>query len=387
MATIVLSAAGAAIGGSIGGSVAGLSSAVIGRAIGASIGRVIDDRISSRVSGQGAEPVETGKVDRFRLTQTGEGAPIARVFGRMRVGGQVIWASQFRETATVTPGSPGSSSRGKGGGRRQQSAPQPQRTEYSYSVSLAIAICEGEVLSVGRVWADGEEVSPEDLNMRVYRGTQDQLPDPVIEAIEGQGQVPAYRGTAYVVMDDLSLGGFGNRVPQFSFEVVRMEQDNDPEYAERLSRIIKGVSIIPSTGEYALATGQQNYTDGPGSFWPANMNMATGQSDFTRSMQTLAEELPGCQAASLVVSWFGNDLRCGSCEILPKIERRVADGHTMPWQVAGLTRATASEIAKVDGEPVYGGTPTDQSVIEAIRHLKATGKRVMFYPFILMEQL
>ena len=57
MATILLSAAGAAIGGSVGGTVAGLSSAVIGRAVGATLGRTIDERLM----GQGSEAVETGK--------------------------------------------------------------------------------------------------------------------------------------------------------------------------------------------------------------------------------------------------------------------------------------------------------------------------------------
>ena len=88
MATILLSAAGAAIGGSVGGTVAGLSSVAIGRAVGATLGRVVDQKLL----GQGSQAVETGKVDRFRLTNAGEGDPIARLFERMRLGGHVIWA-------------------------------------------------------------------------------------------------------------------------------------------------------------------------------------------------------------------------------------------------------------------------------------------------------
>jgi hypothetical protein len=41
----------------------------------------------------------------------------------------------------------------------------------------------------------------------------------------------------------------------------------------------------------------------------------------------------------------------------------------------------------VNGRPVYGGTPADAAVIEAIRGATAAGQDVMFYPFILMEQL
>ena len=44
-------------------------------------------------------------------------------------------------------------------------------------------------------------------------------------------------------------------------------------------------------------------------------------------------------------------------------------------------------IAQVDSRPVYGGTPADAAVVEAIAELTAGGQEVVFYPFILMEQL
>ena len=367
MATILLSAAGAAIGGAIGGSVAGLSSAIIGRAVGATLGRAIDERLL----GAGSDAVETGRVERFRLTGAGDGAPVAQVYGRVRVGGQVIWASRFQEMATTSGG-------GKG-------TPQPQVTRYSYSVSLAIALCEGEISAVGRVWADGEEVAPSDLNMQVYTGTPDQLPDPVMEAIEGAGMVPAYRGTAYVVMENLALERFGNRVPQFSFEVVRQEQPSSSTYGEDLAQLVQGVALIPGTGEYALATTPVYYSSGPGSKWAANLNAPSGQTDFVTSINSLQDEVPACKSVSLVVSWFGGDLRCGECALRPKVEEAAFEG-SMPWAVAGQTRATAPELAKQDGRVIYGGTPADAAVVEAIRHLNAAGQAVMFYPFILMDQ-
>ena len=37
------------------------------------------------------------------------------------------------------------------------------------------------------------------------------------------------------------------------------------------------------------------------------------------------------------------------------------------------------------GPPFFGGTPSDQTVREAIRYLRANGKRVMLYPFIMMD--
>lgn len=370
MATILLSAAGAAIGGSVGGTLAGLSSVAVGRAVGATLGRVIDQRLL----GEGAQAVETGRVDRFRLTKTGEGEAITQLYGRMRLGGQVIWASDFAETTTGTGGGKGAPSK-------------PQTTEYSYSVSLAIALCEGEITGISRIWADGDEVSPSDLNLSVYHGTRDQLPDPTIAAVEGADKVPAYRGTAYAVMENLSLGQFGNRVPQFSFEVMRPEEAAAPQGEFSVTHGVKGVALIPGTGEYALATTPVHYADGAGARWSANVSTPAGKSDFLVSLDTLTDDLPQLEAASLVVSWFGDDLRCGDCTVRPKIENDAIEGENMPWSVATLSRGTAAVMAQEDGRPIYGGTPADASVIEAIEAMNAAGKAVMFYPFILMDQL
>ncbi|MEP3638639.1 MAG: glycoside hydrolase/phage tail family protein [Paracoccaceae bacterium] len=373
MATVLLSAAGAAIGGSIGGTVAGLSSAVVGRAIGATLGRVIDQKLL----GQGSETVEYGKVDRFRLSNAGEGESISQVFGRMRIGGQVIWASDFLETVSVSGGGSG----------KGAPSPQPETRQYTYSVNLAVALCAGEILRVGRIWADGEEVSASTVNMRVYKGDADQLPDPTMEAIEGFGVVPAYRGTAYVVFENLQLEQFGNRVPQFSFEVVRAEQPEELGADDELARGLCAVAMMPGTGEYALATAAVTYgKDGPYRR-SANVNTPSGKSDFLTSLDALNDEVPGCEATSLIVSWFGGDLRCENCRLEPKVERKDVDGIKMPWQVSGVSRAAAKQIATIDDRPIYGGTPADASVVQSIQALKDAGKAVMFYPFILMDQL
>ena len=372
MATLVLSAVGMAVGGSVGGSLLGLSMATVGRAAGAVLGRVIDQRIL----GSGSDAVEVGRVDRFRLTGSGEGGAVARVHGRMRVGGHVIWATHFVETESTT-----------GGGGGKWSAPQPPTTRFDYSVSLALALCEGEIVRVGRVWADGVEVSPSGLNMRVYKGTATQQPDPKIVAVEGADHAPAYRGTAYVVMEDLPLGQFGNRVPQFTFEVMRPSEPGTPPEIADIARQVRGVALIPGTGEYSLATTQVNLSSAYAESVAINVNSPSGATDFSTSITALEEELPRCGSVSLVVSWFGSDLRCGACEIRPKVEQREVDGDTMPWQVAGITREDALLVPRQDDRPVYGGTPADAAVVEGIRALKAQGFSPMFYPFILMEQM
>ena len=369
MATLLLSAAGAAVGAGFGGTVLGLSGAVIGRAVGATIGRAIDQR----VLGSGSDPVDVGRIDRLRLTGAGEGGAIGQIWGRMRVGGQVIWATEFTETVRRR--------------RTGKGAPKPKVNEYSYSVSLAIALCEGEILRVGRIWADGNEISARDLNLRIYVGSETQLPDPLVEAVEGTGRAPAYRGLAYVVIEDLELSPYGNRVPQFSFEVVRAAQGPAVDAAETLSGAVRGVALIPGTGEYGLAVTPVHYAEAPGRNRSANVHSPSGKTDFATSLEQLTQELPNAGSVSLVVSWFGDDLRCSSCRIRPKVEQKLRDGVGMPWRAGGITRASAQEVPKVDGASIYGGTPADASVIEAIRAIKTAGKDVMFYPFVLMDQV
>lgn len=370
MATILLSAAGAAIGGGIGGTVLGLTGAVIGRAVGASLGGIIDQKLF----GQAAPMVETGRVESFRVQSAQEGAVIPRVMGRMRIGGQMIWSSRFKETLTTSTS----------GGGKGASSPKVTTQSYSYSVSLAFALGEGEIDRVGRVWADGTEMAHADLNYTVYKGSNDQLPDPVIAAVEGMQDTPAFRGTAYVVIEDLPLEQFGNRIPQLNFEVFRKAQPKG--YAqEDPASMIHSVCLIPGTGEYALATTPVSYPFGFGASTSANVNSNRGQANVVHALDDLDDDLTACEAVSLVVTWFGTDLRCGVCKMRPQVEQKQYDGVPMPWVVSGVGRTGAIEGSRKDDRPVFGGTPADASVLEGIAALKSRDKAVTFYPFILMD--
>lgn len=330
MATIVLAAAGAAIGSGFGGAVFGLSGMVIGRAVGATVGRMIDQRLMGGAGG-GSQIVESGRMDRLRLTGASDGTPVAQVWGRVRLGGQVIWASDFVERSRTSGG-------GGGGGK---TPPQPTVRSYSYSVSLAVALCEGPVLGVGRIWADGQEITPADLNLRIYTGTEDQLPDPLIDAVQGAGRAPAYRGIAYVVIEDLALGAYGNRVPQLSFEVIRATPADHPQ---TLADHLRAVALMPGSGDFALSTTPVYTQKGPALLnrpkeVPENLNSPTGRVDLLASLDTLARELPDCGSSLLIVSWFGDDLRAGTCRIEPKVEYSDRVAPAAPWVVAGRTAA------------------------------------------------
>ena len=80
----------------------------------------------------------------------------------------------------------------------------------------------------------------------------------------------------------------------------------------------------------------------------ANVNSAAQKSDFLVSVENLTGELPNCGATSLIVSWMGDDLRCGQCQLKPKVEQRKVDGAEMPWRVSGVSRSQAEVLAELE---------------------------------------
>jgi len=348
LAQVVLSAVGQSVGGPI------------GRVIGSTLGRAIDNRV---VGSLGPARQVGPRLETLKVQGTAEGAPMACVFGRARVTGQVIWAARFLE--------------GKSKGRAGKGG--PKTVDYVYSLSFAVALCEGEIDGVGRVWADGRLMDMTGVVMRVHRGGEDQRPDPLIEAVEADA--PAYRGTAYVVFEDLPLGPFGDRVPQLSFEVFRRPRGQ----AARLEDLLEGVCLIPGAGEFALATEAVVRRDGLTRTTAENVHNGEGRPDLIASLDQLQAQLSNLKRVSLVVGWFGSDLRAGQCRVRPGVERRDKPTEPMGWSVAGVARHEAYEVSRVDGAPAYGGTPSDESVRQAIRELKARGLEVTLYPFVFMD--
>jgi hypothetical protein len=369
MATLVLGAAGAAIGGSIGGAILGVSAATIGGFIGSTIGSVVDSWIISSLAP--TQRIEGARMDNLRITSATEGAVIPRLYGRMRIGGNIIWATDFREeTKTTTQGG------GKGGG----GGGKVKTTEYFYYASFAVALCEGPITGIGRIWADGKLLDTAGITWRWYPGDESQTADPFISTKMGAVNTPAYRGTAYVVFEDLPLGNYGNRIPQLSFEVFRPLAD--PDTAEGLTQ---AVTMIPASGEFAYST-QGIRKGGGGSSEPENLNALTDTADLVVALDRLQAMAPKVESVSLVVAWFGDDLRAGNCKVRPGVEVTAKTTTPSAWSVNGVSRANAFLVSRDDQDrPVYGGTPADFAVVQAIQEMKARGLRVTFYPFILMD--
>ena len=360
MATIVLQAVGSAVGGALGGPVG----AVIGRTLGAIGGSYIDNQLF----GPGDQVVEGPRLEGAQVLSSRDGATIPKVFGSARISGEIIWATHFNEVQQVQKTSQG----GKGGG------PTTSVSSYSYYANFAIGLCEGEIACIRRIWADGRLLDQTEHTIRPYKGTDDQALDSLIEAKQGTGNAPAFRGLAYVVFENFPLEEYGNRIPQIAVEVVRC--------SGRLERHIHAVNVIPGATEFGYDTVPAiDQIDETGSV-KLNVNQEVAQTDFIASLDELIALCPNLKQVALVVAWFGDDLRAGECTIRPKVEtasRRLLS--SSDWTVAGLNRSSAELVTMRDGSPAYGGTPSDASVLNAIAAIKERGLKVCLNPFVLMD--
>jgi hypothetical protein len=143
-------------------------------------------------------------------------------YGATRHAGNVIWSTPKIETKHTSGG-------GKGGSSK------PKEETYTYSQSFAIALCEGPIIGVRRIWANGKiiynlgayantgTVSASNriaTGFRVHTGSATQLPDALIQANVGIANCPAYRDTAYIVFENLELANFYNQTPNLEFEII-----------------------------------------------------------------------------------------------------------------------------------------------------------------------
>ncbi len=375
MATLAFAAVGSAIGSSLlPGGISFLGTAISGATIGSQLGSLAGTFVDQALFGTAGQSrtFEGPRLEDLRVTTSSEGAAIPRVYGAARVGGQVIWATDFEEERTTSRSGGQSKGGGFGGGGGGTTT-----VAYNYYANFAVALAEGEITGLGRVWADGQEWSLSDVANRVYFGTKDQAPDALIEAKLGSGQAPAYRGTAYIVFERLPVGDFGNRLPQLSFEIFRA--------VDELHKQIKGTVIIPGSGEFVYATTPVQRREFLGEMVAENVHTREATTDWSASMDQMQRALPNVGSASLVTCWFGTDLRAGQCLIEPRVERSNKETRPVTWHVAGQMRAGAPIVSQFEGRPAYGGTPADDSVIQAIRDLKARGIKPVLTPFVLMD--
>lgn len=176
-------------------------------------------------------------------TQTSSvGHQIPFGYGTYSTAGNIIWAASYdgkplREVRRTESG--------KGGG--------PEQVTFSYYRSYAVGICQGPIVGLLQIKRNGKVVydarTDNDLipqmeeggftveeavrylhtiraqnskfinKCTIYLGTETQIADALIESFEGVGEVSAFRGLAYVVIEDDDLTEMRGAIPQYEFVV------------------------------------------------------------------------------------------------------------------------------------------------------------------------
>lgn len=289
------------VGGVLGGMVGGPLGARIGFAVGSVIGSIVDP-----VQVRGPSIGETG------AQTSAEGAPRAIVYGTAPVTGNVIACGELVKRWVKESGG------GKGG------KPKVKR-EHAYR-TYAIRICEGPIAGVLRVWEDDKlvyDVRPESpilaesqkwiANKTIYLGTEEQLPDPVLQAqVSGAEDTPAYRGTAYIVVDSEDLTERRGSIPQYRFEVASSGEEVD-------------LDTVPSTGAFGVVGGAakpafsssiflDNPQAGPGSVWLMHFVMSSAGSVETGSARVYVR-VDGVEVWSQLLQFGGGAPGIAKCQL------------------------------------------------------------------------
>ncbi|MFK7842119.1 MAG: phage tail protein, partial [Sphingorhabdus sp.] len=222
MATLVLTAVGSAIGGPIGGS------------IGAIVGQQLDQNILFKPKGR-----EGPRLQELAVQTSSYGSQIPRIYGKMRVAGTVIWATDLKESRSQEGG-------GKG---------KPSTTIYSYSACFAVALSSRRIRGIGRIWADGKIFRgaagdfKTETQFAFHPGGEDQAVDGLMASAEAAGGTPAYRGLALAVFGDMDLTDYGNRIPSLTFEVIA--EDGSVAITDIISDI-SGQRIVPQLADTVI---------------------------------------------------------------------------------------------------------------------------------------
>lgn len=211
-----------------------IAGGIIGGMVGApNVGIILGSILGNLLFPPKGQDTVGPRLSDLKIQTSTYGTSVPTVYGRTRLSGNVIFSTEKKEHEHKEQQG---GLKGGGGG--------PTSTTFTYTVTMAVALCEGPIAGVPKIWANGKLIynvsdtasSSTIINsglkakqIRFYRGTDTQMPDPAIESIVGKENTSAYRGTAYIVFEDLDITEWGN-IPNLEFEV---NKSGDPHFSKR----------------------------------------------------------------------------------------------------------------------------------------------------------
>jgi hypothetical protein len=220
---------------------------LVAGAVNVGIGLAVSSALSYGIQALAGSPTppEGTRINDIPVQSASEGTGMHYLLGSTnRVAGTIIWLSDLIEVR-VRQNVGG----GKGGTDNHSS-------HYDYYVHVAIAVCEGPITGIDKIWAneiviyDSSVTPPNDPRahlVRIYTGTGGQAQDSLIESFLGVGKTPAFRNTAYVVIEGLYLRDFGDALPQFNFLVKTQTHES---VSGGLSNLLERQGLSFAAGDY-----------------------------------------------------------------------------------------------------------------------------------------
>ncbi len=204
---------GAVAGFFLAGPGGALKGALLGAQLGMTVGGLLDPPKGPNMQGP--------RLADLSVQTSTYGADLPRVYGTVALVGNVFWLENNALTETAHTSSNSGGHKGGGGGSSGST------TTYTYSGTFAVGFAKcksAAMIGVRRIWIsskliyDAGSADPDAITasneaatgFAIYLGSDTQVADTRMEATLGAGNVPGFRGLAYIVFYDLAMADFNN---------------------------------------------------------------------------------------------------------------------------------------------------------------------------------
>ena len=300
------------------------------------------------------------------ILSTVYGKMIPKIYGTTRIIGNLIWIKPIKYSQHKTIITRGNES---------------STTAYEHTdcyATLAVALCSGPIREISKIWANERPLNLATIKHRIYKGTEDQVADPII--LETETHSPSYKGLAYIVMEDLPLRDYNDRIPEFVFEVTAYPEGF---LQNHVTEDIFSIHTV-GTGEFTYDTTIQkrvNVQTLNGKKIPygtaSKINAELSTSYALLGLNALQSTLPNIQWIGVTICWFASCTDIGKCTIKPATTND-ANFQTYPdtWQV-GDYRSSRAHIIPNDYPQKYEGTVNDASLVRYLSELKRRKYKIL----------
>jgi len=188
----------------------------------------------------------------LRIQTSLDGQPIAIVYGRQRIAGNLVWYDGFKS----------SGGGGKGGGKGGIAGGGKGQSRTKYSADVIIGLCEGPVGGIGTIWSGQSLETAAKLGITFFAGATSQAPWSFMTT-SFPGNALGYSDLAYAGANPLSLGGSPS-LPSLNFEIdgvaagavtesytIASPYNFTPAHFTLASSVVER-AIIPATAPYQI---------------------------------------------------------------------------------------------------------------------------------------